>query len=68
VDKTIRIDPMDSVKPEYIKTPVTSTLHHVSRDQQTRDALFFREDLMSRQQNLYNRTSWTNRWVAPENI
>lgn len=64
VDKTIRIDPMDSVKPEYIKKPVSSTLHNVSRDQSTRDTLSFREDLMSRQQNLYNRTSWTNRWIS----
>jgi len=64
VDKTIRIDPMDSPKPEYIKTPVSSTLYSVSKDQSTRDQLSFREDLMSRQQNLYNRTSWTNRWVA----
>lgn len=64
VDKTIRIDPMDSVKPEYIKTPISSTLYSVSKDQSTRDQLSFREDLMSRQQNLYNRTSWTNRWVA----
>ena len=63
VDKTIRIDPMDSVKPEYIKKPISSTLHNVSKDQSTRDTLSFREDLMSRQQNLYNRTSWTNRWV-----
>jgi len=65
VDKTIRIDPMDSPKPEYIKTPISSTLYSVSKDQSTRDQLSFREDLMSRQQNLYNRTSWTNRWVAP---
>jgi hypothetical protein len=64
VDKTIRMDPMDSPKPEYIKTPINSTLHSVSKDQATRDELSFREDLMSRQQNLYNRTSWTNRWVS----
>lgn len=63
VSKTLRVDPMGSVKPEYIKTPITSTLHHLSRDQATRDELSFREDMMSRQQNLYNRTSWTNRWV-----
>jgi hypothetical protein len=65
VDKTIFKDPMDSIKPEYIKTPVTSTLHNVSPFQDTRDALSFREDLMSRQQSLYNRTSWDNRWVKP---
>lgn len=63
VDKTIFKDPMDSVKPQYYKKPITSTLHNVSNDQFTRDQLFFREDLMSRQQNLYNRTSWVNRWV-----
>lgn len=65
VSKTLRVDPMGSVKPEYIKTPITSTLHHLSRDQATRDQLSFREDLMSRQQNLYNRTSWANRWINP---
>jgi hypothetical protein len=66
VDKIIFKDPMDSVKPEYIKTPVTSTLNSTEPcSQTTRDALFFREDLMSRQQNLYNRTSWTNRWIKP---
>jgi len=64
VEKVIRVDPMDSVKPEYEKIPITSSLHHASRDQATRDELSFREDLMSRQQNLYNRTSWTNRWIA----
>jgi hypothetical protein len=63
VDKTIRIDPMSSVRPEYTKTPMSSTLHHVSNDQATRDALSHREDIMSKQQNLYNQTSWTNRWV-----
>lgn len=67
VDKLIRKDPMDSVKPEYILKPVTSTLYNVSKDQETRDALSFREDLMSRQQNLINRSSWTNRWITPVN-
>jgi hypothetical protein len=65
VDKTIFKDPMDSIKPEYIKTPITTTLNSVSSLQDTRDALSFREDLMSKQQNLYNRTSWTNRWIKP---
>ena len=64
VEKNIRVDPMGSVKPEFVKMPVTSTLHHISRDQATRDQLSFREDLMSLQQNLYNRTSWTNRWIS----
>jgi len=62
VDKVIRKDPMDSVKPEYIKNPISSTLNYVSKDQNTRDALFHREDIMSRQQNLYNRTKWTSHW------
>jgi hypothetical protein len=65
VDKTIFKDPMDSVKPEYIKKPLVNTLYSTSSLQDTRDQLFFREDLMSRQQNLYNRTSWVNRWVKP---
>lgn len=65
VDKTIRKDPMDSIKPEYIKTPITTTLYQVSNDQQTRDTLLFREDIMSRQQNLNNRQSWTARWIEP---
>lgn len=67
VDKVIRKDPMDSIKPEYILTPVSTTLYNVSKDQETRDTLSFREDIMSRQQNLYNRTSWQNRWIQPTN-
>jgi len=66
VDKVIFKDPMDSVKPEYIKTPITSTSYVSSNDQATRDQLSFREDLMSKQQSLYNRTSWTNRWMKPD--
>jgi hypothetical protein len=62
VDKVIRKDPMDSVRTEYIKKPVTSSLHHVSNDQFTRDTLSHREDLMSLQQSLYNRTKWTSHW------
>jgi hypothetical protein len=62
VDKVIRKDPMDSVKPEYIRTPITSTMNSVSRDQFTKDALSHREDIMSLQQNLYNRTKWTSKW------
>jgi hypothetical protein len=65
VDKTIFKDPMDSIKPEYIKRPLTSTLYSSSSLQDTRDALSFREDIMSKQQNLYNRTSWVNRWIKP---
>ena len=60
VDKTVFVDPMGSHKPTYIKTPISSTLNSFSEDQSTRDQLSFREDLMSRQQGLYNRTSWVN--------
>ena len=56
VEQSILIDPMDSYKPQYRKIPVTTTFNSVSRDQATRDQLMFREDLMSRQQSLYNRT------------
>lgn len=65
VEKVIRKDPMDAIKPEYIKTPAMSTLHALSNDQQTRDALSFREDLMSLQQSRVNRERWQNRWVEP---
>ena len=54
---------MGNPKPNYSKY-VNSTLKSVVDDQFARDQLSFREELMSRQQNLYNRTSWTNRWVA----
>ena len=65
VDKTIFVDPMDSNKPQYYKTPISNTLNSVSADQSCRDQLFFRENLMASQQNLYNRTSWINRWISP---
>jgi hypothetical protein len=63
VEKNILLDPMGNPKPNYSKY-VNSTLKSVVDDQFARDQLSFREELMSRQQNLYNRTSWTNRWVA----
>lgn len=63
VNKKIINDPMTNAKPEYSKT-VDSTLRSVVDDQYARDQLTFREELMTRQQNLYNRTSWTNRWVG----
>ena len=62
VEKNIYVDPMNNPRPFYKKT-VDSTLRSVVNDQYARDQLFFRENLMSTQQNLYNRTSWTNRWV-----
>lgn len=65
VEKVIRKDPMDAIKPEYIKTPVASTLRMISNDQQTRDELSFREDLMALQQSRVNRERWQNRWVEP---
>jgi len=60
VDKTIFVDPMGSHKPTYFKKPISTTLHNVSKDQATRDQLAFRDDIMSLQQSLYNRTSWVN--------
>ena len=62
VTKQVLTDPMTNPKPDYSKT-VGQTLRSVVNDQYARDQLSFREELMSRQQNLYNRTSWTNRWV-----
>ena len=63
VNKTVIMDPMTNPKPEYSKM-VDSTLRSVVDDQYARDQLTFREELMTRQQDLYNRTSWTNRWVG----
>lgn len=63
VEKNILLDPMTNPKPNYTKY-VNSTLKSVVDDQFARDQLSFREELMSRQQNLYNRTSWTNRWIV----
>lgn len=63
VDKSILMDPMNNPTPQYTKT-IDSTLYSVVNDQYARDQLSFREELMSRQQNLYNKTSWTNRWIA----
>ena len=63
VNKNILLDPMNNPKPDYSKT-VNSTLNSVVNDQYARDQLSFREELISRQQNLYNRTSWTNRWIS----
>lgn len=62
-DKVTRVTPMDAHWPEYYKYPTTLTHNSVTRDQRTRDQLAFREDLMSRQQAGYNRTSWVNRNV-----
>jgi len=63
VDKSVLMDPMNNPTPQYTKT-LDSTLYSVVNDQYARDQLSFREELMSRQQNLYNKTSWTNRWIA----
>lgn len=60
-------DPMDSLKPYYYKRPVNETLRNVSEYSETRDTLSFREDLMSKQSELMNRSNWTHRWVSPTN-
>jgi hypothetical protein len=67
VTKQVLTDPMTNPKPDYSKT-VGQTLRGVVNDQYARDQLSFREELMSRQQNLYNRTSWTNRWVKGDEM
>lgn len=66
-DITARVfkDPMDSTKTYYDKVPTQNTLNNLSPYQTTRDALSFREDLMSKQTGLMNRNSWVNRWVSP---
>lgn len=66
VDKTVLVDPMESHKPQYFKKPLGSTQNNISRDQATKDNLTWREDLISRQQAKYNKTSWTNFNIKPQ--
>lgn len=65
VEKSILLDPMTNPKPYYSKN-INSSLNSIVDDQYARDQLTFREELMSRQQNLYNKTSWTNRWISDQ--
>lgn len=58
-------DPMDSLKPYYDKIPDQRTLNNLSCDQNTRDVLSFREDIISKQSSLMNRSKYTARWSAP---
>jgi len=54
---------MDSVKPMYVRVPLTQTNNYISDDQMTRDAIGFREDIMERQMAKYNQTRWDSRWI-----
>lgn len=56
--KQMFVDPMGANKPQYTKLPYTSTLNAVSNYQHTRDALSFREDLMSLQSRKRNQQSY----------
>jgi len=62
VEHVIFKDPMDSVKPMYVRTPLTKTNQYISDDQMTRDTIGFREDIMERQMAKYNQTRWDSRW------
>jgi hypothetical protein len=62
VEHVIFKDPMDSVKPMYVRTPLTKTNQYISDDQTTRDTISFREDIMERQMAKYNQTRWDSRW------
>lgn len=63
VDKTIFVDPMGSHKMYYNKIPVTSSFNNMKVDQATKDEIFHREDITSRQQSLWNRSNWTARFI-----
>jgi hypothetical protein len=64
VEHVIFKDPMDSVKPMYVRTPLTKTNKYISDDQMTRDTIGFREDIMERQMAKYNQTRWDSRWLG----
>ena len=63
VDKAIFVDPMNSCYPEYKKTVITSSFNNLPVDQKTKDTLFYREDLMSRQQGGHLKSNWTARFI-----
>lgn len=57
-DKVLYRDPMSAIKPQFFRTPFTETLKYISNDQQTRDTLSFREDIMSHQMSKMNSQSY----------
>ena len=62
VEKVEFVDPMGGHKMYYRKTPATLPTTN-GLDQETIDSVYHREDLMSRQQDLSNRSKWTPRFI-----
>jgi hypothetical protein len=62
VEHVLFQDPMGAIKPQYYRRPFTNTFNNLSNDQQTRDTLFFREDIMARQQAKYNQQRFDARY------
>ena len=63
VDKSIFCDPMNSCYPQYFKTALTSSFNNMPVDQKTKDDIFWREDLTSRQQGGHLKSNFTARFV-----
>lgn len=57
-EKKMLVDPMGANKPQYKKTPYSTTLNAVSKYQTTRDALSHREDLMALQSRKRDQQSY----------
>ena len=63
-------DPMDRINPQYSRTPLTNNNRNISEDQETRDTIKFREDIMGTQLGQMNiassvtRGSSANSWCT----
>jgi hypothetical protein len=57
-------DPMDSVKPEYVREPVLFTNKVVSKDRSTQDTLTFREDMVERLSRINNQRDYVYRYYS----
>lgn len=65
VEHVIFVDPMESVKPQYNRTPIfqySISDHRGEGDSYTADSLWFREDIMSRQMRKMNQQKYSARY------
>lgn len=55
-------DPMDSVKPEYVREPSLFSNKMISKDRSTQDTLTFREDMFERLSRINNQQDYVLRY------
>jgi hypothetical protein len=55
-------DPMDSVKPEYVREPTLFSNKMISKDRSTQDTLTFREDMFERLSRINNQQDYVLRY------